>query len=155
MCHRQRKRGKHPSTTSPLSTSKQRPRSSRRRRGLQKEARHKVWRVLSTPSCGKGGRHSIIASHTGFNMPEHSLCLFKKKIKPWKGMYNQFFRVPFHSSLLHLPRHLLFPVQCDLRNILHNGHLELFKGKNFPWPHQQIRWRPLLTAPIPVRKVPQ
>ena len=72
-----------PSTTSALSISKQRPCSSPRTRGLRtKEARHKVWHVLSTPSCGKGGRHSIITSHTGFNMPEHILCLLKKKQNP-------------------------------------------------------------------------
>lgn len=60
--------------------SKQRACSSPRRRGLRtKEASHEVWRVLSTPSCGKGGRHSIIVSHTGFNMPERILCLLKIK----------------------------------------------------------------------------
>lgn len=67
-------------------------------------------------------------------------------------MYNHFCRVPFRSSLQSLPRHVLFPAQCDLRNILHNEHLKLFKGNNFPWPHQQVRRRPLLTAPIPTRK---
>lgn len=101
--------------------SKQRACSSPRRRGLRtKEASQEVWHVLSTPSCGKGGRHSIIVSHTGFNMPERILCLLKikKNSQLWKGMYNHFCRVPFRSSLQSLPCYVLFPAQCDLRNIL-------------------------------------
>lgn len=43
-----------------------------------KEPGTEVWHVLPTPSCGKGGKHSIITPHTGFNMPQLIFCLLKK-----------------------------------------------------------------------------